>query len=77
MDAGRGADLVEAFNDGDAGCGYLGEENELVIKGGRGDDRFRGGWMPDILLGGRGDDVAVGGRGEDRCVAERTFRCEQ
>ncbi|MCW2766246.1 MAG: Hemolysin-type calcium-binding region [Nocardioides sp.] len=74
--AGAGDDLIEAISVDDAGCGYLGEDAELVVRGGRGDDRLVGNYMPDVLIGGPGEDQADGRSNRDRCVAETTIRCE-
>lgn len=74
---GPGDDLLEAISIPDAGCGYLGEDSELIARGGRGDDTLLGEYMPDILIGGPGNDVANGRRNTDRCVAETVLRCER
>ncbi|MGC4112870.1 MAG: hypothetical protein QM747_21115 [Nocardioides sp.] len=73
---GRGNDLISAYADDDAGCGYLGGDAKLVVRGGPGDDRLIGNYFPDTLLGGPGKDYADGGGNKDRCVAEKTVRCE-
>jgi Ca2+-binding RTX toxin-like protein len=77
VDGGGGRDLIEAMSDSDAGCGYLGQDAQLVVRGGGGNDRLLGSYFPDVLLGGPGDDVANGRGNRDRCVAETTFRCER
>ncbi|KAA1421738.1 hypothetical protein F0U44_05560 [Nocardioides humilatus] len=76
--AGRGGDdVLELISVPDADCGTYGEDADLVTRGGPGDDRLLGNYMPDILLGGPGTDVARGDRGNDRCVAETEVGCER
>ncbi|WP_183094334.1 hypothetical protein [Nocardioides stalactiti] len=74
---GPGDDVLEAISIPDAGCGYAGEDAELVTRGGPGDDTLVGEYMPDILIGGPGDDFAHGHRNTDRCVAETERGCER
>lgn len=77
VNGGGGADRIEPNTNPDIGCGYLGEDNELIVRGGRGDDTLVGGYMPDTLIGGPGRDTASGGRNRDRCVAEKEIGCER
>ena len=78
VDGGPGPDLIEEFSNPDVGCGYLNENAELVVRGGRGDDKLRGSGAPNILIGGAGDDLADGrGSNRDHCVAETEIRCER
>ena len=76
--AGRaGDDVLKVISVDDAGCGDNGEDADLVVRGGRGDDRLIGNSFPDILLGGWGNDWANGGDNTDRCRAERRISCER
>lgn len=77
VDGRAGDDLIEAISVDDVSCGYQGEDAELIVRGGRGDDTLVGNFAPDVLIGGRGEDLADGGRNRDRCVAETTIRCEE
>ena len=49
---------------------------DLVVNGGRGDDRLVGGRLADRLIGGLGRDSADGRAGRDVCRAETEVRCE-
>jgi Ca2+-binding RTX toxin-like protein len=80
VNGGPGDDVVEEFSPADTGCGYPINDPgqyDVVVQGGRGDDRLVGGRGPDTLLGGPGKDLADGrGSKGDRCVAERELGCE-
>ncbi|MEZ0577211.1 hypothetical protein [Nocardioides sp. MH1] len=76
--AGRGGDdVLRLRSDEDAGCGTYGADADLVTRGGPGDDRLLGNFLPDILIGGPGHDVTRGAGGQDRCVAETEVDCER
>jgi len=61
--AGGTSEDALASDDDQTTAGAIAED--LVLKGGRGDDTLEGGAGDDVLRGGRGDDTLEGGAGDD------------
>jgi Ca2+-binding RTX toxin-like protein len=54
----------------------VGDCDGALLRGGSGNDKFRGTPRNDVLVGGPGRDVADGNAGIDTCVAEKEYDCE-